>query len=405
MKIWAIAWKDVIIRLRDRKGLMMLLMPVLLTAILGTALNGVISGGADSLPNMKLAVYNGDGGEFSDRLVHEVLQSDELQSRVTTVSMQSSEQVEQQVRDGKADAGIVIRPGFSEDILAGQKTAVELLMDPGNPTVSQIVRSIVTSYTDRVSAVSRASRQVIADLAQTVPTAQTSPADFGKMAQQTAAEITQSADSSNLQVTDQPIGSKPVSGQQYYAAAMAAMFLLFNATVGAKTILNERSTETLSRMMSSPTGKTSILFGKFLGTWIYSVIQFVLFMTATRLLFGISWGENWVQAVVVGTVYAIAVSGLSMTVAAVVATEQAADVIGGIGIQILAALGGSMVPIALFPDFLRTVAFVTPNTWALDSFLQIMTGTDWQTLLLPILVLMSIGIASLTIGTWRLRAR
>lgn len=41
---------------------------------------------------------------------------------------------------------------------------------------------------------------------------------------------------------------------------------------------------------------------------------------------------------------------------------------GGIGIQILAILGGSMLPIYVFPDTLQTIANVAPNKWALTSF-------------------------------------
>lgn len=406
MKLFAIAWKDVRIRMRDGKGLLMLLfMPILLTAVLGAALSGVINGDAQSLPHMTLAVYNGDDGEFGERLAKEVLQSDELKPYVTITGYPSPEAVKQQVADGKADAGVIIGKGFSENIHAGRETLLELVEDPGKPTISQILRSIVPSYTDRVSAVSAVSREVIAEIAKSAPAVSASQEEFRKLAGQASAELAAAAVASKLEVNDQPTGRNAISGQQYYAAAMAAMFLLFNAMLGAKTILNERASKTLSRMFSTPTGKTSILLGKYLGTLLFSIIQFLLFMRGTRLLFGVSWGEAWLQAVVIGIVYAAAVSGLSMTVASVVATEKTVDVIGGIGVQILAVLGGSMIPVSLFPEMLRTIALFTPNKWALDSFLNIMSGTTWQSLGMPIFVLTMIGALSLTIGTWRLRAR
>nr|MBR9646626.1 ABC transporter permease [Streptococcus sp. 11-4097] len=79
--------------------------------------------------------------------------------------------------------------------------------------------------------------------------------------------------------------------------------------------------------------------------------------------------------------YAICVSGLSMLIAAFIREEKMADVMGGIGIQILAILGGSMLPIYVFPDTLQTIANVAPNKWALTSFLNIMSGTSWDVLL------------------------
>ncbi|ASS74152.1 hypothetical protein CIG75_03540 [Tumebacillus algifaecis] len=63
MKLWQIAWKDVRIRMRDRKGLLsMIAMPLVLTAILGAALGGVFDQGSGSLPQFEVAVYQGDQG-------------------------------------------------------------------------------------------------------------------------------------------------------------------------------------------------------------------------------------------------------------------------------------------------------------------------------------------------------
>lgn len=72
--------------------------------------------------------------------------------------------------------------------------------------------------------------------------------------------------------------------------------------------------------------------------------------------------------------YAICVSGLSMLIAAFIREEKTADVMGGIGIQILAILGGSMLPIYVFPDTLQTIANVAPNKWALTSLFKYYVG-------------------------------
>jgi ABC-2 type transport system permease protein len=79
MKVFMIASKDVVIRFRDRKGLMlMVLMPLLLTAILGAALSDMIGGDQKLMPKMTISVYSEDNGELARRLVDDVLQSEEL---------------------------------------------------------------------------------------------------------------------------------------------------------------------------------------------------------------------------------------------------------------------------------------------------------------------------------------
>lgn len=405
MKSFIIAWKDIQIRLRDRKGIIMtLLMPLLLTAILGAALNGTVNSDTRTLPKMKIAVYDGDQEALAQGLTEGVLHHEELKPRVTVIPVESPDEVNSLVLKGKADAGIVIPEGFSESVLTGNSANIELVQDPGKSMIGQIVQTMIVSYTDRVSAVSASAREVTRSLAESVARDPSIGLDLQAMGEQTAAALRHTAEQPNVSVVEQPSGNKAISGMQYYAAAMLAMFLLFNATTGAKSILNERSTMTLSRLISSPTNYSSILFGKFLGTLAFSVLQFATFMLVTGWSYGVGWGDNWTQTMAIGTAYAVAVSGLSMAIAATVRTEQAADLISGLGIQVFAVLGGSMIPLSKFPQLFQKIALITPNAWSLQGFLDVMTGATWLQLLQPILVLSAIGIVSLTFGTWRLRA-
>lgn len=406
MKVWIIAWKDIKIRLKDRKGIaLFLLLPILLTAILGTALKGVLNDDVNAMPKMTIAVYNADSGELGKRLIEDVLQNEELVSHITIHSLTSKEEVESQIIAGKDDVGLVIPPDFSQKVWVAESTQLEVLQDQGKLMISQIVRSIVASYVDRVGTIALASKEVTTQLTNSMQIADANSVNFASTAAEVLDELGNAALSENTLVVDQPIGKKEVSSMQYYAAAMLAMFLLYNATVGAKMIINERSTETLARLMNTPTTKTSILLGKYVGTLAFSILQLLIFMGVTYVSFGVNWGDNVLQSIVIGLIYAIAVSGLSMMIAAMIANEQTIETISGLGVQILAALGGSMVPIAVFPDFMRKISHITPNTWALDAFIDIMSGTTWQALLLPIIVLVFIGTGSLLIGTIRLRYR
>jgi ABC-2 type transport system permease protein len=175
--------------------------------------------------------------------------------------------------------------------------------------------------------------------------------------------------------------------------------------MGAKSIIQERNTETLARLMMSPTSNGSILIGKFMGTLLFALIQLIIFYMATSLFYDVNWGGNILQVLAVGIAYSVAVSGLSMILAAIVSEEKTTDLISGVGVQIFAILGGSMLPIYIFPDALQSFANITPNKWALTSFLSVMSGTSWSQLFLPISVLILMGLLSLTIGTWRLKAR
>lgn len=94
-----------------------------------------------------------------------------------------------------------------------------------------------------------------------------------------------------------------------------------------------------------------------------------------------------------------------MVVAAYTPNEKMADIVGNMGVQVLALLGGSMLPLSLFPEMMRKIAMATPNSWALSSYTSIMTGTAWSTLWLPAVVLLGIGVASIFISSLRLGRR
>lgn len=139
-------------------------------------------------------------------------------------------------------------------------------------------------------------------------------------------------------------------------------------------ILQEKETETLSRMLMTPAQKYAILLGKWLGTYLFAIIQFFIFLIVTINVFGVDWGGNLLFVSVLGLAYAAAVSGISMLLASCISDMKSADAIGGFGIQLLAVLGGSMLPLYQFPDFLQSVSKAVPNRWALDGFLSLMEG-------------------------------
>ena len=72
----------------------------------------------------------------------------------------------------------------------------------------------------------------------------------------------------------------------------------------------------------------------------------------------------------------------------------------GIG---LAAIGGAMVPIELFPDTMQTIARFTPHAWAIDAFAELVRRDGDLLDILPQLgVLAAFAAFFLVLATWRL---
>ncbi|MFB6727404.1 ABC transporter permease [Bacillus mobilis] len=398
MKSFIIAWKDLKIRLIDRRGfMMMLIMPLLLTAILGSALSNIFDNGG--IPKTVIGYYQVGTDEFADVFQKDVLQSKELKDDVKVKIVNSQEELEDMLKEKKIDVGIVIPNKWSEQVQDGKLKEPKVFIDPSKDIQAKIAESMIRSFSERVQTVAVSTKSVVTELAKS------QHSNVEQVAKEVSGDLQTVATSGANNIEKGTIGKKTVAAMQYYAAAMLVMFLLYNITVGAKSVVTEQRTETLARLFSTPTSSFSILFGKFLGTLLFACIQLGMFIVATHFMFQVEWGGDLSQIVAVGISYAICVSGLSMLIAAFIREEKTADVMGGIGIQILAILGGSMLPIYVFPDTLQTIANVAPNKWALTSLLNIMSGTPWDALLPVIFSLCSAGIVSVMIGTLRLRTR
>jgi ABC-2 type transport system permease protein len=399
MKSFIIAWKDFKIRFTDRKGFfLMIFFPIILTAILGSALSGVM--GESSLPKTTVGVIQTDDDPIGTILIDEVLKGKDLKKLVSVKKVNTEKDLSSLLQDGKIDAGIIIPKGWSGNLQDGKLKQVKLLTDPGKELKGSIVETILQTFVNRLITTSSSTKTVLTDSAQTL-----SPVGMQNLASELTSSLNRLAKENQDYVQEGSIGKKQVSGMQYYAAAMAAMFLLFNVTNGAKSIIDERDTETLARLMSTPTSKLSILAGKFLGNLYFVLAQFSIFLVVTSFLFDVNWGGNILQTGLIGLAYSIAVTGLAMLFAAIIKNSKTADTVGGLGVQVFAILGGSMIPLTIFPKSMQTIANIAPNKWALSSFIDIMAGTTWDTLTTPVIVLLLIGIISIMLGTWRLQVK
>ncbi|MGE7119470.1 ABC transporter permease [Peribacillus sp. NPDC046944] len=395
MKSFLIAWKDFKIRAMDRRGFMtMLIMPLILTLILGMALKDIF-GGDEGFQETSVGLYVDKKDPMADALKQDVLEKTEF---LTLKTVDSEEKLKEMVKKDEVEVGILIPAEWGANL-----DEAVLYSNQDTQLKAAVVESIVSSFTERVQTISKTSEAVMKNATQTQAVA-TGEGAGKETAEQVSMELTESG-KVDMEVGNQSVGETSISSMQYYAAAMLVMFLLFNVTLGAKSMIQERHTDTLARLNSAPMNQYSILIGKFLGTLYFAFIQLLLFYVATSLFFNVNWGESRGQVVAFGFMYSVAVAGLSMLLAAFIRKEKTADLISGIGIQLFAIVGGSMLPIYAFPERLKTIAALTPNNWALTGFLDIMSGVGWSGLLLPFLVLGLIGLVSMLIGAWRLRGR
>jgi ABC-2 type transport system permease protein len=87
-----------------------------------------------------------------------------------------------------------------------------------------------------------------------------------------------------------------------------------------------------------------------------------------------------------------------------VRTSQQLNALGFLGATVLGAIGGALVPLSTLPPWVRRLAPVTPQYWAMRATRDlVLDGRPAGTIVLPIMVLAAFTSASIVIAIRRLR--
>ena len=380
MKAIHIAVKDLLVTLRDWQGLLIfLVMPMVLIAILGAAMSSNFTG-TPSLGMFEMALVDADKGELAV-VLRSVLDTPELKSLIHVVETTEAE-ARESITAGKLQVALVVPQGFTTAVYAGQKADLVVLKDAGSGIRPMVVESIANSFVEYVAAGRIATMLAVGQ--------GMAPHAAGQIVEQIHALYPETREEAV-----QPHRSL-ITSFQYYAAAMAVMFMMMSGTVSLESIAVEKRNLTWDRLMSSPTSPAFLIVGKFLAVLFVNSFQFVVLLLGTSLLYKVSWGDNLLMALSAGVCYAVAVSGLSLFVAAIIPSSNVSLAVWSIGVQISAALGGSMVPLSIFPRVLQSIARISPNFWGIRMFTALMGGEALQ--LTHVLPLLTIGLVAVCIG-------
>jgi ABC-2 type transport system permease protein len=417
MKIWTIAWKDTLIRFRDRNALiLMILAPLVLSAIIGFAFGGFISG-SDPVPfdAIPVLVINEDDGTQGEQFI-EILTSDDLAELLEVTEMSDLAAAREQVQAGDARAAILIPASFSAAVEGGgdgsSEQAVSLIQfyaDPGATLTPNIVRGVVTQIVNGFNTAAISVDVTVEQLTEAGPTLGPAMANLGTVLN-SELESQVGQNQVSISLNDISVGDEEESSDlnpfAFFAPSMGILFLMFSMVDGTRSILDEQQGGTLDRLVSTPTSHLEILLGKIGGVFLTGALQFVVFVIASSLLFGLSWGSSplGLALMVLGVV--LAFTSLGALVAAFARDANQANIVGSVVTLLFAALGGNFVPAQNFPPFLEQLSKISINRWALDGFADLtLYGGSLSDVWLEIGVLLGLSVVLIGLALWQFQRR
>ncbi len=376
-KALAIAAVNVRRVMRDRIALFfMVVFPfaIILTigAVFGasfTPVLGVVSTGSGPL-----------GADLVSRLEH----TDGI--RVRTFGDRSS--LTTAVERGQVEAGLVIPAGYDRLIRAGETVQLPYIARPTG--AGQEGQLVVAAAVDRQAIALRAARFAVSEGVATFDRA-------------LAQAETVAPGVPRVTVRTSVAGGNQASQFDYGAAQELVLFVFLISLAASGMLIESRRIGVSRRMLASPTPAPTVILGETLGRFAIALFQALLIVVVTMLLFRVDWGSLLATGAIV-VLFALVGTGAAMLMGSVLHNAQQAGSFGVFFGLLLAALGGCMVPLEVFPHAMRAVAHVTPHAWALDGFSEVLGRRASVADILPqlgVLAAYAAGLLSLAIVLFR----
>ncbi len=402
-KLLVIGWKDVTLAFRDVTAIIfMLLAPFLLTIGMGLV-TGSFSNRNSGIQNIPVVLVNEDQSTLGNELV-KLFESPDLAELVTVTVLDDLPSAKQMVDDDQTTALVHIPVGFTASIIPeqgsttpGKVVQIELYSNPTRPTNAGIIKTIVEEFLSQVE-VGRVSGEVT--VAQLIRSGLIQPQDaaiIGAEIGARQASLIGQGTTINLKTETNTGGEVKFDPLAYMAPGFALMFLMYTVSNGGRTLLAERTQGTLPRLLISPTTSAQVLGGKVLGIYLTGVLQMLILIGSSVLLFRISWGDP-LGVIVLVLAAVFAACGWGMVITSLVKTPGQVATFGSAIMLIFGLLGGSFINLSAVSTWFSVVSKITPNAWGLDGFLTLALGGRLADIWLPVTALVIMGIVLFSIA-------
>ncbi|MEX2550003.1 MAG: ABC transporter permease [Nitriliruptoraceae bacterium] len=376
--------------LRDRSNLFFVfLFPLLLVVFIGAQFGGE--------PTTDLGLVAAE----DDQQAAEVRDALDTLSGVQVVDYRGRAALEDDVERGLVPGGLVLPVGFGEAVRAVEPVEVTFVGRPDATSASlqTLVASVLAEQEQPGAAA-----MLLAEGREATGDTGAEPAALRERA------LALGDHTASIEVSATTLGTDELAEEfgglgQFDLGASSQVFLFtfLTSLAGSAALIQTRQNGVARRMLSTPTSSWTILTGIAGGRLAVALFQAGYIVAATRLLFDVNWGDPLATTAVI-VLFAVTAAAAGMLVGSVFSNDSQASGAGvGLGLG-MAALGGSMVPIELYPPVMARLAHITPHAWANEAMAELVRRDGTITDIVPQLTALgAFAAVLLALGAWALQ--
>jgi ABC-2 type transport system permease protein len=394
-KIFAIAWKDAIIRFATKAELLFfIILPVIFTFLLA---GGTPDGEQD--PRIRLLVVNEAQMQISKQIINELENSTAVRPEVTTRA-----NAQKQFDDRRASAVFIIPAGVNIESLQQGSAKVDLLQQPNNMNATVAQRAVLTAIR-RVSSSVAAAQNAVRQREQKQPYASDAEKQMYFESSLELAQKIQREAPERVTVVEGNTKDEVEYDPRANSSAGQLITWVFIPLFGISALFAyERQQGTLRRLLTTPANKATFLLGTITGQVAMALVQMLLLVEFGILVMKLNWGREPLALLLILLTSALAAAAFGTLMGTFIKTESQANGLSIMFGMVFALMGGCWYPLELFPAAIQTAVKILPTRWAMQGMLDlVLRGGGVGDVLPEAGVLLLFAMLFFSIGVWRFR--
>lgn len=345
MKFISIIVKEMKQHLRDKTYMMlMILFPILLTAILVSATGGDLEN--EIVFNSKPVIYCIEGQGESSKAFKTMIK--EL-NNIDKKEIYSLEEGIEQIKNNKASAYIELNANEDKIIIyKNENYNIE----------GSLMELVLNSFVERFNILMEINKVTNGSLAKV--------------------NIVSKAENHNYVEVKSLDRLKGPSAKDYSGIMMLLTMVMYCAMGGMSIVNTERYRKTLDRLIIAPINRLNLFIAMTIGAFIVNCIQFTIVISVLKYLFNINFGDDFISVILIIASLGILAISIGCSMSLMIPEEKCYAILNMLLIFIC-FLGGSYISIEnLNSEFLMKLTNISPVRWTHNSIFSVIYANDYS---------------------------